>query len=186
MIQLIVMTEEPSMEECLNIILKKIIPEDWFLTVIPHEGKQDLEKSIPRKLKAFKSNVSINYKFVIVRDQDSGDCKKIKRKIEELCDIPSIEKPLIRIACRELESWFLGDLQAVEKGLGLPNISQLQTRSKYRKPDELGNPSEELKKLNKNYYSKILGAKKISPYLNLESNKSTSFNYFIEGVRRLS
>ena len=173
------------MEECLKVILQKIIPEDWHSTIIPHEGKQDLEKSIPRKLKAFRSNESIQYKFIILRDQDSGDCIQVKGKLQELCRSAGVNNALIRIVCRELESWFLGDLLAVESGLGIRNISGLQNKRKFRDPDKLGNPSEELKKLNHNHYNKISGARKISPYLDLENNKSKSFIQFLSGVDKL-
>ena len=51
MIQFVFMVEEVSMEECLKNLLPQILPDDIPVPIIiPHEGKKDLEKSIPRKL----------------------------------------------------------------------------------------------------------------------------------------
>ena len=37
---------------------------------VPHEGKQDLEKSIPRKLRAWREPSA---HFIVVRDNDGGE-----------------------------------------------------------------------------------------------------------------
>jgi hypothetical protein len=54
--------------------------------------------------------------FVVLRDQDSGDCLEIKERLMALCGRAGKEDALVRIACRELESFYLGDLKAVERG----------------------------------------------------------------------
>ena len=49
--------EEPSMVNCLEQILPKILPEGFVLNencfLRPHNGKSDLLKSIPRKVRVF-------------------------------------------------------------------------------------------------------------------------------------
>jgi len=55
--------------------------------------------------------------FVIILDQDSSDCHVVKQRLFELCTQAKKGDALIRVACRELESFYLGDLVAVEKGL---------------------------------------------------------------------
>ena len=45
-------------------------------------------------------------------------------------------------------------------------------------------PSDELDKLVKGY-RKVEGARKVSPFLNFESNKSTSFNVFLKSIKGL-
>lgn len=180
---LVFMTEEASMEICLNNIIPKIIPPNITFKVIPHEGKQDLEKSIPRKLRAWNNCEDIEYKFIIVRDKDGGDCINIKNNLIELCSTAGRSDSLVRIACNELESWFLGDLIAIEKGMGIRTIVKGH-KKKFRDPDRLTNACEELKKLCGNY-PKIQGAKKISPNLDLENNLSHSFNVFVSGVERI-
>lgn len=45
----------------------------------------------------------------------------------------------VRIACAELESWFLGDLNALEKAFGLKGLAKRQSEAKFRDPDKLTN-----------------------------------------------
>lgn len=179
------MLEEASMEVCLNQILPKFLPSDVTFQVIPHEGKQDLEKSIPRKLRAWNNYESMEYKFIILRDKDGGDCISLKNNLVQLCFNAGRPDSLVRIVCNELESWFLGDLNAVEKGIGIKNICAMQKKRKFRNPDDLTNAFDELKKLC-GTYQKIGGAKKISPYLDLENNSSHSFNVFVSGVKKIA
>jgi hypothetical protein len=97
---LVFMVEEPSMREVLHIVLPKIIPQNLEFQVIAHEGKSDLERSIPRKLKTWIHDS----KFIILRDKDSGDCFLIKEKLKRICREAGREDTLIRIVCCELES----------------------------------------------------------------------------------
>ena len=93
---------------------------------------------------------------------------------------------MIRIACRELESFYLGDLAAVEQGLNLTGLAKLQGNQKFRDPDRLVNAAEELKKITKNTYQKLSGSRSIAPYLRLdEAHRSTSFKALITGLQRL-
>jgi hypothetical protein len=142
---LIFLLEEPSIATVLNEILPKIIPDTTSFICIPHQGKQDLSKSIPIKIKAFKS-FSPETKFIIVHDQDSHDCKKLKAELLEICQTAGQPNAMIRIICHELESWFLGDLAAVEKAYKLkPNsLSQQQNNRKFRNPDQLNSAKQEL------------------------------------------
>lgn len=86
---IIFLLEERSMKEVLDIILPKILPADVCFKTIPHSGKSDLQESIPRKLKAWRQP---DVKFVIVQDQDSGDCVKIKEFLKGLAE-PSGRAP---------------------------------------------------------------------------------------------
>lgn len=109
--KLVFLLEEKSMKRFLDIIIPKILPAEIQYQTIPHEGKTDLEKSIPRKLKAWNEP---DTKFIVIQDQDSWDCKKLKQKLVDLCK-PTGREYLVRIACHELESWYFGDLSAVSK-----------------------------------------------------------------------
>jgi hypothetical protein len=93
---------------------------------------------------------------------------------------------LIRIACRELESWYFGDLAAVEAGLEIDGLSALQTKARYRSPDDIVHPSTELKKITKNRYQKVSGSRVIGKHLSLDNKRSRSFQSFINGVRRIT
>jgi len=142
---LIFLLEEPSIATVLNEILPKIIPDTTSFICIPHQGKQDLSKSIPIKIKAFKS-FSPETKFIIVHDQDSHDCKKLKAELLEICQTAGQPNAMIRIICHELESWFLGDLAAVEKAYKLkPNsLSQQQNNRNSVTPISLTQPNKNL------------------------------------------
>ncbi|MDJ1173746.1 hypothetical protein [Roseofilum capinflatum] len=49
---LIFLLEEPSMKDVLELILPQIFEPSKTYKCIPHQGKQDLAKSIPIKIKA--------------------------------------------------------------------------------------------------------------------------------------
>jgi hypothetical protein len=180
--RLVFLLEEDSMKDCLLGLLPRLLPEttpaDYVL--IAHKGKQDLEKSIPIKLKGW---LYPEDAFIIVRDQDSGDCACVKENLLRLCREAGREPLLVRIACRELESWFLGDLAAVESATGIKGLAGKQRNKLFKNPDRLGSPSRELARLVPEY-SKRRGAKDLGPRLSLEKNTSHSFNVFISGVRR--
>ncbi len=147
---------------------------------VAFEGKQDLEKQLPIKLKGWKTP---DTHFVILRDQDSCNCYDVKKNLKSICDAANKPRVLIRIACRELESWYFGDLAAVEVGLEINGLIDFQRKAKYRHPDNIIHPSTELKKITKNRYQKINGSRLIGKYLSLDNARSRSFRNFIEGVR---
>ncbi len=183
--QLVFMTEEASMEKFIEIILKKLLPENLDSIIISHEGKQDLEKSIPRKLRAWRNNDQVNYHFIIIRDKDSGNCMDIKNDLKNICKKAGRKDSIIIIAIHELESWFLGDLQAIEKAYNIPDLGNKQKNRIYRTPDKLANASEQLSKICKDR-SKVTRTKKIAINMDFKNNLSTSFNHFIKKVVELS
>ncbi len=134
------------MKALLDVLLPQILPADITFLCIPHEGKQDLEKSIPIKLRAWQTPGT---SFVIVRDKDRADCIEVKKLLVKLCEQAGRSDSLVRIACHELESWFLGDLAAVEKAFNIKKLAGQQQNRKYKEPDKLSNASEEPEKLVK-------------------------------------
>jgi len=178
---LVFLLEEISMKAVLDIILPKLLPPDVTFRTIKHEGKTDLERSIPIKLRAYRTP---DTHFVVLRDKDSSDCVQVKQRLAQLCRQNGRPDTLIRIVCHELESWFLGDLAAVEKAFNKTNISGLQQKAKYRDPDQLANPVQELKKIV-HEYQKLGGSRDIAPHLDFTKNKSHSFNMFISGLHGL-
>jgi len=174
--------EEPSAREMLNGLLPRMLPSDIHVRYLIFQGKQDLEKNLARRLRGW---LNPDSKFVVMRDQDAGDCRQVKRKLATLCNDAGKESVLIRIACHELESFYLGDLAAVERGLGPRRLSSKQNNAKYRNPDRLANPSEELKKLTVGGYQKISGSRAIGKHLSVERNFSTSFNMLVSGIQKL-
>jgi hypothetical protein len=180
MMTLVFFLEEPSAEEMLKGILPRILPQEVTQRFVVFQGKQDLEKQLIRRLKLWRTP---NSRFFVLRDQDSGDCRAIKKKLVEKCREADKPSTLVRIACHELESFYLGDLQAVDKGLEIGSLSKLQNKRKYREPDRLPNPARELIALTKNCYQKVSGSRAISKYMDLENNLSHSFNTLVKAIK---
>lgn len=177
--KLIFMLEEASMKVLLDGILPRLLPEGVGFQTIPHAGKRDLELSLPRKLRAWNEP---DVAFVVVHDQDSNDCLELKRELQGICAM-SGRQALVRIACRELEAWYWGDLAAVSEAYGV-DLKYLTAKSKYRNPDSIDHPKKELKRYLPQM-GQIEGARRIAPHMNLEGNTSRSFQVFVQGLKRL-
>jgi hypothetical protein len=168
------MTEEMSMAVTLRGLLGRLYPElqegEGFF-IQSFNGKSDLEKNIPRRMRNW------NYgepTFVILRDADGGDCLTTKKHLVQLAKTSG--KPFkIRIVCQQLESWFLGDGEAVQAAFPRTKISN-ETR-KYREPDRLTNASDELGRVTGDF-SKVARARLIVPHLIEGRNRSGSFRVF--------
>jgi hypothetical protein len=179
---LVFFLEELSAKAMLEGLLPRFLPNDVFPRFIVFEGKSDLEKQLERKLKGWLVPDSL---FVVLRDQDAGDCFEIKKKLAEKCLNARKPTTLVRIACRELESWYLGDLTAVEKALEVRNLGRQQTTRKYQTPDSVVQPAEELIRLTGGRYQKVAGSRAIGPHLILNGNLSHSFQVFLAGLQKL-
>ncbi len=177
---IVLLTEEPSMRAFLETILPELWPNSirgvhWM--VLSFQGKSDLESSITRKLRQWHYG---NPHFLILRDNDGGDCLAVKQR---LCDIAGASgKPFhVRIVCQQLESWLLGDLQAI--GKAYPKAS-IRNAAKFRCPDRLTNASQELENLV-NVRAKIGRAETIGRYIDCCENRSPSFHFFINTLTHL-
>ena len=169
------------MKYLLDALLPRILPEDVGFQTIAHSGKKDLEKSIPRKLRGWGNGD--DFRFVIVHDQDNKDCKALKKELVDLCSTSG--RPfLVRIACQEMEAWYFGDVPALAAAYGNPKLLDIAKKKKYRIPDKIPTPKEELYRLIPEHQP-ILGARRVAPYMSISDNKSVSFNYFVSGIRRL-
>ncbi|MBF0109222.1 MAG: DUF4276 family protein [Magnetococcales bacterium] len=179
---LVFFLEEASAKVFLQELMPRILPlQGVALHFIVFEGKQDLEKQLYRKLRHWQNPDS---RFVVLRDRDAGDCRVIKERLWKLADEGNHPETLIRIACRELESWFLGDLKSIETAFNVRGVATQQRSRKFRDPDGLDNPVQELTRMAPTY-QKISGARAMGRIMNRENNTSRSFNVFIEGIDRL-
>ena len=180
--KLVFLLEEPSMKYLLDELLPRSLPKDIDFQTIPHNGKRDLEKSIPRKLRGW--NEPGDIRFVILHDQDTKDCIALKQELLQLCSVT--DKPvLVRISCQEMESWYFGDVNALASAYNNPKLKEISQKKKFRIPDAIPSPKEELYRLIPEH-QQIAGAKLVSPHMNIENNTSVSFNYFVSGVLRLA
>lgn len=180
-----ILVEEASMEECLRNLLPKVVPENWKLDenyfIRKHQGKSDLKKSIRSKLPVY-NNWHEPIAVIILHDQDSADCKILKHELVQLSS--SFRKPLlIRIVCRELESWYLGDLNAIEQAYPKFKSKNFRNKHNLRFPDHL-NAKEYLKKILPEY-REIVSSREISKYMAIAENRSVSFQNFIRGIGKI-
>lgn len=179
---LVFFLEEPSAKEMLEGILPKILPTDVTSKFVVFRGKQDMEKRLVLRLREWRRP---NTRFVVMRDKDAADCVAVKNTLALLCRQAGKPEALIRVVCKTLESFYLGDLFAVEKAFGINGLAKQQQKKKFRSPDNLGNPAEELSKITNQRYQKMSGSRTIAPLLTMEKNLSHSFNVLIRGIHRI-
>ena len=179
---LVFLLEEPSARDALEGLLPNVLTEEVAVVYIVFEGKQDLEKRMTRQMRAW---LRPDSHFIVMRDQDSGDCRLIKQRLVEKCHAAGRPDAVVRIACRELESWFIGDWEAVGRGFGDSRLASMQKKAIYRDPDHLGGPVGELRKKIPTYQKRD-GARRIGPHLDPERSRSKSFRVFTRAVQRLS
>ena len=182
MTTLVFFLEEESAKFMLESFLPKIIPDEYETQFIVFEGKSDLDKKITKRLKYWRKP---DCKFVVLRDQDNADCKVVKNDLLEKCRNANQNQVLIRIACTELESWYFGDFDAIQNGLEISLIQKYRNKAKYRKPDSIIKPSQELMKITKGKYQKRSGSREIGKHLSVDGNRSISFNVFIQGIKNI-
>lgn len=179
--RLIFLLEEPSMKELLDGLLPRIFPGLNFQCV-PHEGKSDLDKSIPRKLKAW---LEPGVRFVVVRDNDNADCSDIKAKLVRQCQQAGRPDTLVRLVCQELESWYIGDLAALAEAYPESGIDTPGNHYRYMNPDKWQKPSVELERAIP-AFQKNDGARRMARRLSAGANQSHSYRVFLKGVDRVA
>ncbi len=164
-------------------LLPRLFPGLPFQCV-PHEGKHDLERSIPRKLREWREP---GVRFAVVRDNDRGDCRALKKALLGLCKTgrrPGRRSdPLIRIVCQELEAWYLGEPDALAEAFGREELRAL--RPKARDSDEVKRPADKIERLVPEF-QKVSGARLMARHLTRERNRSKSFQAFVAGIERIA
>ena len=182
MSEMVFLLEEASAEEMLKGLLPRLLPAGISVRFITFEGKSDLESQLVRRLRGY---LVPNAQFIVLRDKDASNCIAVKARLVQKCIKANRPNALIRIACHELESWYLADLAAVEQAVGVANLASKQGQAKFRTPDNLSNPVQELERLTNYRYQKVRGSRDIGPHLDLDNTRSHSFAVFISGLRRL-
>ncbi|MEO1235660.1 MAG: DUF4276 family protein [Planctomycetota bacterium] len=193
MSRLVFFLEEPSAEALLESYLPRLMPgwkKDVDFVTIVFRGKQDLEKQLPKRLRAWQTPGD---RFLVLRDQDAQDCLAVKQSLSRaVLDTLAPRNPTpahaVRLACRELEAWYWGNPDAVESALGVTGVVDSAGRARFRIVDEVQNPAEALVKATGGAYQKIAGSRSIGRHLTLDpsDSRSASFKVFVSAVRRLT
>jgi len=196
------LVEEPSAEAALQNLLPKILGNVATFAIHPHQGKPDLLKKLPMRLKGYSHWLLGDWRIVILMDADDDDCLELKAQLEQIAwDAGLITKSaappgqqfqvLNRLAIEELEAWFLGDIEALHAAYPRVGLT-LGQRAKYRNPDAIpGGTWEALERLLQrlNYFPeglpKITVARQVSRHIDPARNRSRSFQVFREGLLEL-
>lgn len=179
--QLVFLLEEPSARDLLEGLLPRLLPRSVHVHYLVFEGKQDLERQLVRKMKGWRRPGSV---FIVLRDQDSADCREVKKRLVELVEASGRAPALVRVACRELEAWIVGDWRAVAEAFESPGLAAQQGKAAHRAPDQLVRPVEAIRRFLPEYQKRD-GARRVGRLLDPARNVSPSFQAFCAGLRRL-
>lgn len=101
MTALVFLLEEPSARAMLEGVLPRLLPPGLEVVFMVFEGKQDLHKRMVMRMQHWQR---ADTRFVVMRDQDSGDCRQVRQELADLCRKAGRPDALVRIACHELVS----------------------------------------------------------------------------------
>ena len=195
------LVEEPSAEAALKNLVPKLMGEDISFNIHVFQGKQDLLKNLPKRLRGYRHWLPHDWYIVVLIDKDQEDCSELKQKLEQTAhDEGFITRSnssqnrklnvINRIAIEELESWFFGDVTALE--ITYPRIPRfLNKKRKFRNPDTIINTWESLEGVLQKvgYYRgglpKIEVARRISLHMEPSRNISKSFQVFWGALQNL-
>lgn len=179
---LVFFLEGPSEKDFLLGFLPRILPSHITSHFQVFQGKQDLERQLVRRMQHW---LLPDTGFLVMRDQDSADCLAVKATLCALCADAGRPDAVVRIACRELETFFVGDWPAVATGFDKPALAALARKAKYRDPDLLGSPALEIKQ-HVAIFQKREGARRIAPHLDPANNRSRSFRMLVQSIQGLA
>jgi hypothetical protein len=203
MLMLHFFVEEPSAEALLIELVPRILQDKtgWEFEIYVFQGKQNLLKNLPARLRAFKDRLRReNARIIVLVDRDDDDCRLLKAKkakMEKIAKDAGLTTKsqhgqqfqlVNRIAVEELEAWFFGDLDAIRRAY--PKIKASEHTKAYRNPDAIsGGTAEKLEELLRPYHpnrlEKIRAAREIAPHLQPDQNRSASFQAFRQALLEL-
>ena len=132
---------------------------------------------------------------IVVVDSDARDCRAFKRELLDLLDACNpCPRTLFRIAVEESEAWLLGDRDAVKAAYPgardsvLDGYVQDSICGTWELLADAIHPggSSALGKWPASGQAKCEWAEKIAPRMDVDRNRSRSFQVFRDGVRRLA
>ncbi len=195
------MVEEPSAEA----FFRALIPRFWgdiSFQVYPFQGKNDLLKNLPLRLRGYSKWLPSNCRILVVVDRDQDDCVALKDELDEAALRAGLVtkttagtgpfQVINRIAVEELESWYFGDWEAVR--FAYPKVpSSIPQKARYRDPDAIeGGTWEALERIfqRAGYFigglRKVELARTLGPLIYGERNRSGSFQALCEALNSVS
>lgn len=192
------LVEEPSMETFLRCLLPRLLPADRTFEVHPFQGKADLLGKLGARLHGYAQWLPDDWRIIVVVDRDDEDCKALKQRLESVAIAAGLRtrataaqarcQIVNRIAIEELEAWYFGDWQAVNKAF--PRVSlNVPNQASYRDPDAIrGGTWEAFERILqrhgyfKNGLRKVEAARLIGTHVDPNRTRSRSFGKFYEAI----
>ncbi len=178
--RLVFFLEEESAKAFLQELMARLDPNGPNPVFITFEGKQDMLKELPRKLKGWRGQGD---NLFILMDQDSADCRTVKKKLVDICRTSGRSNAVVRIVCRQLEAWFIADFDAMASVYRKPSLARMKGKSKFRDPDALGDPYREIKREVPDF-QKVSGARLMGRHIAIREGSSASFNALLRALRQ--
>lgn len=200
MMHLDILIEEVSAEPVVRRIAEATIdPRRHTFAIRVFDGKTDLLGSLEERLRGYR-NWGIDVRVMVLVDRDDDDCRELKARLEAAARSAGLRtrtasngQPFSvcnRIACEELEAWFLGDESALRAEF--MRLRPFANKERFRDPDAIpGGTWEALERLlqGAGHYPgglrKIDLARRLAPRLDLATNRSASFRCFVTGLVEL-
>ncbi|HCU38711.1 MAG TPA: hypothetical protein DGT21_25835 [Armatimonadetes bacterium] len=198
-----VLVEDESTEKALERVIPRILPACPRPAIHPFQGKHDLLRKLPARLRAYARWLPADSRIVVLIDEDRQNCHQLKAQLEQAARQAGLTtrssagegqqfQVLTRIAIEELEAWFFGDIAALRAAY--PRVpAALDRNQPYRDPDAIaGGTWEALQRvLQRAHYfpggiPKIEVAREISRHMDPAVNRSHSFQVFRQGLLELA
>ena len=210
-----VLVEDRSGKEALEIIMEKILgansPEhSWRIISYKGSGripkdlrgvteprKRILLDQLPSRLRGYGKSLDSSSSVLVVVDLDARDCMAFKRELLDVLDA-CYPRPctLFRIAIEEGEAWLLGDLDAVRaaypnaKDSVLNGYEQDSICGTWEVLADAVHPGGAARLKATGYPElgrvKCEWAREIALHMDMDKNRSKSFQVFRDGVRNLA
>ncbi len=193
-----ILVEERSMEVFLRELLPRLLGEKATFNVYPSQGKHDLLRNLPARLKGYAAWLPKGWRVIVIVDRDDQDCNELKEMMEKAAanaGLPTRSsadaagwRVATRIAIEELEAWYFGDWSAVHEAY--PNVpATIAEKAAYRDPDRIAGGTWETfeRVLRKAGYfesglSKTEVARSIGRRMDAVRNHSHSFGVFRDAL----
>lgn len=197
--------EDRSMESALRFLVPKILGQtntsvEVHIAYRAFRGKYTLLKQLKLLLKGYALRIRSGeaLRVIVLLDRDAEDCAKLKQRLERIASEAGLivrsgateAQPfqvLSRIAISELEAWFLGDLEAIQRAY--PKTTAVLKKKSLPNPDDIDDAWKALERILKQSsyrgydLSKPYVAERIAEHMQPECNLSKSFQVFCEGLR---
>lgn len=189
--------EEPSAAELMQVIFPRLRPGVAF-RCRAHRNWQELLQKLPLLLRGYAQRMQYgepDLRIVVVMDADSLGVRRLQ-ELEAIAQAAGLTTDataagqrfvvLNRLAVNELESWLLGDRQAVQTAYPRIRFGSLKPD-----PDYLAKPSDKLLEMLQqiglfpNGPRKPEWARTIGAHMDPVQNASTSFRLFQQGIAAL-